>query len=277
MKIKLDQIKEAFIFITPNFSDGEMVRYKVKLTSLALWVLAYTVGIILLTTLILSLTPLKRMVFYFDNTELLKQAEKTADLERKIQYLTKELESFSSTNKKLEYAFLLATSDTLDTNDVSYDSLKYEPNENLPYGGNLYFIFNKLYNNYFNSDNSSTEYFIKPSKGIIINMFNPEEGHFGIDFAVKTGTSVYSAQGGLVLFADFTIDDGYKIIIQHDNGYITIYKHCSSLIKQERDFTVQGELIALSGNSGKNTTGPHLHFEIWKDGKPQNPKEFFIK
>lgn len=274
MKIKLNQIKEAFLFVTPNFTDGEMVRYKLKLTNLILWFLVYTIGIILLTTLILSITPLKRMVFHFDNTELLEQAEKTAELERKIQFLTKELESFSSTNKKLEYAFLLATSDSLDTNDASYDSLKYEPNENLPYGGNLYYIFNKIYDKYFGEN---SEHFIKPSKGIIINMFNPAEGHFGIDFAVKTGTSVYSAQGGLVLFADFTIDDGYKIIIQHDNGFVTIYKHCSSLIKQERDFTVQGELIALSGNSGKNTTGPHLHFEIWKDGKPQNPKEFFIK
>ncbi|MCB0750396.1 MAG: M23 family metallopeptidase, partial [Ignavibacteriae bacterium] len=67
------------------------------------------------------------------------------------------------------------------------------------------------------------------------------------------------------------------IIIQHDNGYITIYKHCSQIIKKERDVVVQGELIGLSGNTGKNTTGPHLHFEIWKDGRPINPKEFFIK
>jgi lipoprotein NlpD len=67
------------------------------------------------------------------------------------------------------------------------------------------------------------------------------------------------------------------MILQHSDGFISIYKHCSALLKNERDIVVQGELIGLSGNSGKNTTGPHLHFEIWKDGKPENPKEFFIK
>ena len=79
------------------------------------------------------------------------------------------------------------------------------------------------------------------------------------------------------MLTDFTIDDGLKIIIQHDGGFISVYKHCSSLLKRKRDIVVQGELIALSGNTGQNTTGPHLHFEIWKNGKPQNPKEFFIK
>ncbi len=277
MKFKLDQIKDAFIFVTPNFSSGETVRYKFKLTKILLWVFAYTTGIILLTTLILGVTPLKNLVYHFDNVELKVQAKKTTELERKILFLTKELESISSTNKKLKYAFILATSDSIDTTDVSYDSLKYEPNKNLPYGGNLFFIFNKFWEKVFQSESNISAYFIKPSKGLIINYFKPEEGHFGIDFAVQSGASILATQGGLVLFSDFTIDDGHKIIIQHDNGFITIYKHCSMLIKNERDIVVQGELIGLSGNSGKNTTGPHLHFEIWKDGKPKNPKEFFIK
>ena len=134
MKITFKQIKDAFLFVTPNFNEGEMVRYKLKLTNLVLFFLAYTIGVILLTTLIFAVTPLKRIIFHFDKTELREQAEKTAELEKKIKFLTKELESFSSKNKKLEYAFLLGTTDSLDTNDVSYDSLKYEPNENLPYG-----------------------------------------------------------------------------------------------------------------------------------------------
>jgi murein DD-endopeptidase MepM/ murein hydrolase activator NlpD len=277
MKFQLDQIKDAFIFVTPNFSSGETVRYKLKLTKIFLWVFAYSIGIILLTTIILGVTPLKNLVYHFDNMELKAQAEKTTELERKIVFLTKELESISSTNKKLEYAFILATSDSLDTNAVPYDSLKYEPNKNLPYGGNLYFIFNEIWEKTFQEESNISKYFLEPSKGLIINYFNPEEGHFGIDYAVQTGSSIFAAQGGLILFSDFTIDDGHKIIIQHDNGFVTIYKHCSTLIRKERDIVVQGELIGLSGNSGKNTTGPHLHFEIWKDGKPKNPKELFIK
>jgi murein DD-endopeptidase MepM/ murein hydrolase activator NlpD len=277
MKLSFHKIREAIIYITPNFPDSETVRYKVRFTSLFIYVIFYTLIVALLTTLVLGLTPLKDLVYHFESEELKVQAAKTADLERKIMFLTKELESISSVNKKLEYAYILATSDSLDTNSVPYDSLKYEPNENLPYGGNLYFIFTKLFEDLFQESKGFSDYFIRPSSGLIINDFSPSEGHFGIDFAVQTGTPIIAAQGGLVVFSDFTINDGYKIMIQHNSGYITVYKHCKSLLKRERDIVVQGELVALSGNTGKNTTGPHLHFEIWKDGKPQNPKEYFIK
>ena len=67
------------------------------------------------------------------------------------------------------------------------------------------------------------------------------------------------------------------LIIQHNKGFTTVYKHCSSLLKKERDVVSQGDLIALSGNSGKNTTGPHLHFEIWQNGKPVDPQKILLK
>ncbi len=277
MKIKLNHIKNGIIYVTPNFSEGETVRYKIKVSSLLLYGLLYSFLIIMATIVILTFTPLKRMIYHYEVKELKEQAAKTVELEKKIIFLTKELESISSTNKKLEYAFILATSDSIDSTSNIYDSLRYEKHKNLPYGGNLLYIFNEFWNKFFQNDNQLVAFFIKPSKGLIINEFNPDEGHFGVDFAVSTGTSVFASQGGLILFADFTIDDGYKIIIQHDNEYITVYKHCSSILKKERDTVFQGDLIALSGNSGSNTTGPHLHFEIWKNGKPINPREIFIK
>ena len=66
------------------------------------------------------------------------------------------------------------------------------------------------------------------------------------------------------------------IIIIHPNDYISIYKHCSSLLKQKKEKIMQSELIALSGNTGKKSYGPHLHFEIWKNGQPLNPQKLFI-
>jgi len=277
MKFNLENIKNTIIYVTPNFPDGETVRYKFKFTKLLLWVIGYSTVLVVLTMIILGVTPLKNLIYHFENVELKEQAEKTIELEKKILFLTKELESISSTNKKLEYAFILGTSDSIDTNAVEYDSLKYEPNENLPYGGNIYYIFNQLIQTYFENDNQQVPYFLKPSKGIIINEFDDSKGHLGIDFAVGKGTEIFASQGGLVLFADYTINDGYKIIMQHKNGFTTVYKHCSTLLVKERQHILQGELIALSGNSGKNTTGPHLHFEIWKDGKPLNPIKFLIK
>lgn len=277
MKIKFQDIRDAIVYITPSFANSETIRYKFRFTKILRIVLLYTLVVVLFTIGILTITPLKNLVFHFENEELKTQAAKANLLEQKIRYLSKELESISSTNKKLEYALILGTTDSLDSTATPYDSLKYEANENRPYGGNLFSIFSQVWSNYFERKIQTLSYFIKPSKGLIINDFNPESGHFGIDFAVKEGASIFAAKGGLVVFADFTLDDGYKIILQHSEGYISVYKHCSTILKNERDIVVQGELIGLSGNSGKNTTGPHLHFEIWKDGKPENPKEYFIK
>lgn len=178
MKLSVKKILSAVVFITPNFGDSETIRYKFKSTKILLWILTYTFAVILLTTIILGVTPLKNLVFHFDNQELKAQAEKTIELEAKIRFLTKELESIVSTNRKLKYAFLLASSDSLDTNSVPYDSLKYESNKNLPYGGNLYHIVSRIVSRYFQNESTITNFFIKPSKGIIINEFNSQEGHF---------------------------------------------------------------------------------------------------
>ncbi|HEY6907521.1 MAG TPA: M23 family metallopeptidase, partial [Ignavibacteriaceae bacterium] len=100
--------------------------------------------------------------------------------------------------------------------------------------------------------------------------------HMGIDFVIKTGTPVYATANGFVIFADYTTNDGYMIIIDHNNGYISVYKHCSVLLKRSRETVLQGETIALSGNTGEISTGPHLHFEIWKEGEPVDPKSVLI-
>ena len=279
MKLNLKKLKKATVYITPNFSDPETVRYKLKITQIIFWILTYTLVISFLTIIFVGVTPIKNWLYYFEHKELKEQAAKTVELEKKVFYLSKELESLSSVNKKLKMAYILGTTDSIDSNSAIYDSLKYEPVKNLPYGGNILFVFRKIINKVFQEKAKSKAAisFLNPSKGFIIKDFDPKNGHLGIDFAAKSGSPVFSARGGLVVFSDFTIDDGNKIIIEHDNGFITVYKHCSSLIKKEREFVVQGELIALSGNSGKNTSGPHLHFEIWKNGKPINPKEMLIK
>jgi murein DD-endopeptidase MepM/ murein hydrolase activator NlpD len=142
-------------------------------------------------------------------------------------------------------------------------------------GGNILSVFRDFINLYFKKPQENI-YFNKPVNGFISREFNSEKGHIGIDFVVKNGTSIWAAADGYVIFSDNTIEDGYMMIINHDDGYITVYKHCSVLLKKPREKIRQGELIALSGNSGETSTGPHLHFEIWKDGEPVNPKSLFL-
>jgi murein DD-endopeptidase MepM/ murein hydrolase activator NlpD len=197
------------------------------------------------------------------------------ELEGKVVFLTHQLEKLASTNEKLKYAIILASTDSLDSTAAIYDSLRQSDPELNKTGGNISAVFRDFLN-LFSQDETKEFFFIAPVDGIIIKDFQPEIGHMGIDYGVRKGTNVHASMSGLVVFSGFTPDFGNTIIILHSDNYITIYRHCESLLKRERDFAEKGEVIALSGNSGYKSSGPHLHFEIWLDGKPVDPKKFII-
>jgi murein DD-endopeptidase MepM/ murein hydrolase activator NlpD len=119
-----------------------------------------------------------------------------------------------------------------------------------------------------------------PVKGFITQdfqrdrLFGPRH-HSGIDIVAKKGTVIRSAGSGRVIFANWSYVYGNLIIIDHGNGFLTYYGHNQRLLKGEKSYVRRGEPIALLGNSGKSS-GPHLHFEIWKDGKPVDPKEYLL-
>lgn len=117
---------------------------------------------------------------------------------------------------------------------------------------------------------------LTPSEGFVTQGFDPSRRHFGIDYAAKRGTPVYAATDGYVVFAGWTYDDGNTLILSHGGGYLTLYKHNQVLLKSAHSFVKRGELIALLGTSGKTSVGPHLHFEVWKDGIPQDPNEYLL-
>lgn len=99
--------------------------------------------------------------------------------------------------------------------------------------------------------------------------------HLGIDIAASRGSSVHAAADGVVIFANWTEDLGNLIILYHYNGFFTYYGHNQILLKQKNCFVKKGETIALVGSSGRSTA-PHLHFEVWKDGVPVDPKEYLL-
>jgi len=117
---------------------------------------------------------------------------------------------------------------------------------------------------------------IMPTEGYITRNYEPSQGHFGLDIAAKSGTPVHAAADGFVVFSGWTNDDGYLTIISHSNGFLTFYKHNQSLLKASNTFVKRGDPIALLGNSGRTSSGPHLHFEIWKDGTPVDPSLYVL-
>lgn len=271
-----DELKKSSVYVTPNFPVLETKRYKFGIFSIFTIIGIYTLFVAVIVTLLLALTPAKEMVYLFENERIKKQEIKIEKLEEKVILLSKELQALVSTNRKLKLAMILATSDSIDSNSVIYDSLRLKNNPGtVKIEGNVAAVFGDLIKKFFGQKEDSF-FFLSPVRGSVIKNFDPQKGHFGIDFGVKNNTPIYAAAGGIVIFAGYTIEDGNMIIIQHDNNYLTIYKHCSTLTKSLRDSVLQGELIGLSGDSGSNTSGPHLHFEIWKNGKAVNPDKYIL-
>jgi len=116
--------------------------------------------------------------------------------------------------------------------------------------------------------------FFAPVKGEITGIFNSKNKHFAVDIAIPKNTPVKAVADGTVIFSGFTADTGYVLIIEHVQGFISVYKHNASLFKEQGDLVKSGEVIANSGSTGSLTTGPHLHFELWNEGYPVNPQDF---
>jgi len=273
MKLQqLKNIKNYSFLIIPNYHGIQTHSYKISSLRVILLLSSYTLFVGFIFYILFSMSD----VGSANSPNKISASGRPSEIDllnKKVYILTKEIESISSLNKKLRLAIKLGDSTFIDSMQKVNKSKENKVN---PYGGNLFAVLQNLFFK-ANIDSNNFVYFLKPvSDGFISKKFDAERGHFGIDFAVKTGTPVLAASGGYVIFADYTANDGYMIIIQHHDNYTTVYKHCSQLTKKLRDYIFQGEVIALSGNTGYNTSGPHLHFELWKDGQAINPQNLIL-
>ncbi len=113
-----------------------------------------------------------------------------------------------------------------------------------------------------------------PVDGLVTSSFESGKGHYAVDIAAPKNTPVKSCYEGTVVYADWSSETGHVIIVQHERNLLSAYKHNSALLKTVGDYVRSGEAIAIIGNSGENSTGPHLHFELWYDGYAINPEEY---
>lgn len=117
-------------------------------------------------------------------------------------------------------------------------------------------------------------FFYKPVNGTVSAHYEAAIRHYGVDLVAKERESVLATLDGTVVYAGFDSNQGNVIQLQHKNGFISVYKHNALLLKEVGDIVQAGEAIALVGNTGKLSTGPHLHFELWYKGNPVNPEEY---
>lgn len=126
------------------------------------------------------------------------------------------------------------------------------------------------------SINLSQIHFFTPIRGVVTNQYNRDNDHFGTDIVAGPNEVIKAVLDGTVISAAWTLETGYVLQIQHENNLISVYKHNAALLKRSGSFVKAGEPIAIVGNSGEITTGPHLHFELWYNGRPINPEDYVV-
>ena len=270
----LKNLKSFSIIVVPDDTSHEARSKKFTLTRIFIFAVIYSILVAVLGYYFFNITGIGSRVLpgtYLQNEETYGKME---ELNERVIFLAKELQLLKSANQKLKYAMALGDSALIDSFKINPDTLQklYK----TPKEGNIFSVFINFIQNLISQQQDDTIFFILPVNGYISRSFDPERGHYGIDIVVKDGTPVYASAGGFVVFSGYTNNYGHIIIISHSDGYLSIYKHNSVILKKEREFVKQGELIAQSGNSGLATTGPHLHFEIWHNGKPVDPETLLI-
>ncbi len=120
----------------------------------------------------------------------------------------------------------------------------------------------------------SNPLYFAPLSGVVSSAYDPEVGHLAIDIAAAEGTGVKAITDGTVLHAEWSANTGYNLVVVHQGETVSVYKHNGVIFKKQGDTVTAGEIIASVGNTGELSSGSHLHFELWKQGKPVNPQQY---
>lgn len=281
-KIFTDQLRNKYRLVILN-DDSFAEKFSLRLSPLGIIILVGSITIVM-TALVISLvafTPLREYIPGYGNVDDRKDiiilSAKADSLENTLAsrdwYINNLLNVFSgktegrplkpikdSTGKYAKINITPSEQDLklrsdIETNQLESTSSKVSANK-----------INAL----------SNFFFFTPLTGIITASYNLNEDHFGTDIVAKENELIKATLDGTIVFAGFTTDDGYVIHVQHSNNLTSVYKHLSNITKKIGDFVKAGEPIGVIGNSGENSKGPHLHFELWYNGFAINPQDYVI-
>lgn len=252
--------------------------FSLKLTLINVFLVATlgTFTIIFVTTYIIAFTPLKEYIPGYSSSKLKQEATNLALKSDSLTTLLEKNERYLASVRKVL------------TGDVDYmklnkDSIKAAEIESLdtdlnPSKAELELrkkvAMEDKYNLFETAKPKVDLVLFPPVQGPITQKYNAREKHFAVDIALPKNTPIKSVANGTVIFADWTPTNGNVIILRHNNEFLSVYKHCESLTISQGDVVKTSEVIAIGGTSGEQSTGIHLHFELWKDGYPIDPTQF---
>lgn len=282
----MERLQNTYRLVVMNDETFEEVG-SYRLTLLNVYILLSTIIVVtaVLVAMAIAYTPLRRYVpGYAGNTHADQQIY---DLMQEVSRMEKELNAqqrYSENFKRMLVGDVQREEDVPKSEDIFKDSTmeevgRSEADEQLRQEVQLEEIGSiaksgRMTN--FSPRDIPLEqmFFTTPVNGEISSGFNPDEKHYGLDILAPKNTAIKAAMDGYVCFSDWTQATGYTIGIQHANNIITFYKHNATLLKKVGSFVRSGEAVAIIGNTGELTSGPHLHFELWHKGIPVDPAEY---
>ncbi|MEX0721729.1 MAG: M23 family metallopeptidase [Balneolaceae bacterium] len=272
--------KDITVILLDDSRPDEDNSYKINPNNLLSVILGISTFFAVLVALGFMLTPLGGLLYSTDDAEIRTQI---LDISKKTIALEDSLQQRDMQFREMKNIIRLSVDTTLAL-DQRFENV-FDLND--PFQNSDFIIFNEtdnferisqneiLFSNVLKSVPAFPAKF--PVQGSLTRTYMPEEQHYGLDIATKDNEPVINIADGSVFNSSWTINNGYVISIQHNEGVLTTYKHLSKLNKREGDLVLKGDILGVIGNTGVLSTGPHLHFEIWKNGVPQNPEVYLIK
>lgn len=268
--------KNRLVILNEETFD-EIFSLKLNLLNVFIALTGGSIFLIAITTYIIAFTPLREYIPGYASSKLKREATELAlksdSLEKAIKVNNAYIESIKKVLAgDVEVAQL--NMDSIKAGQLlAEDEVDFAPTkEDLKLREQVaqedkYNLFNK-------AGAKVNLVLFSPVTGHITDKYDPKTKHFAVDIAVPKNTPIKSVANGTVIFADWTPTNGYVIIIRHSDGIISVYKHVDSVTKSQGDVVRTGEVVATAGSTGKESTGIHLHFELWKDGFAIDPTNF---
>ena len=263
------------VVVSSEDTFEEKFAFKASKINVFVLILVYSVILISFTISVVFFTQLRELVPGYSSSDLLSRAiyltQKTDSLERQIELNNKFYKSIEDVLSGKTDEFIERDNIPIDSSLNDKNLFSISPNSEDSILRN-YVDSQDKFNLTINELVIENKMFFSPIKGDITQTFNFEENHFAIDIAADIGTPVKSILDGKILFSEWSVDTGHVIIVDHGDNIVSVYKHNSKSLKEQNDFVQAGEVIAYSGNQGSLSSGPHLHFELWKNGTPIDPE-----
>jgi murein DD-endopeptidase MepM/ murein hydrolase activator NlpD len=232
--------------------------------------------IIFVTTYIIAFTPLKEFIPGYSSSKLKRDATTLALKSDSLTTLLHNNELYLASIRKVltgDVDYMKLNKDSIKAGGVETTGIDFNASESELELRKKVAVEDK-YNLFEKAKPKVDLVLFAPVRGPITEKYNAKEKHFAVDIALAKNTPIKAVTNGTVIFADWTPTNGNVIILRHNNEILSVYKHCESLTVSQGDVVRTSEVIAIGGTSGEQSTGIHLHFELWKDGYPIDPTQF---